>query len=116
MYELIKDAKLKFPPAPEVSEDGKDFIRCLLVREPKKRLGSLNDFDDLKKHKWFKDLNWDLLHEKKIEAPFKPKVVGDNWMDNFDEEFIKEEPLNSVVETNSELLSRYQKDFAEFSK
>jgi len=116
MYELIKDSKLKFPAIPEVSEEGKDFIRKLLVREPKKRLGSVNDVDELKSHPWFKDIDWDLLYQKKIEPPFKPRIAGDNFLDNFDEEFTKEDPINSYVGTDQSLLSQYQKDFADFGK
>jgi len=116
MYELIKDSKLKFPPLPEVSEEGKDFIKCLLVRDPKKRIGTTKDFEEIKNHKWFKDLDWDQLHAQKVEAPFKPKIAGDNFLDNFDEEFTKEDPINSYVGTNMDLLNRYQKEFADFSK
>ena len=53
-------------------------------------MGSLKDFDEIKAHKWFKDIDWALLNEKKITAPFIPKISGDNYLDNFDEEFIKE--------------------------
>jgi serum/glucocorticoid-regulated kinase 2 len=116
MYELIKDAKLKFPASPEVSEEGKDFIKSLLVREPKRRLGTSKDFEDIKNHKWFKDLDWDALHIKKLEAPFKPDTKGDNWVDNFDEEFTKEDPMNSYVGTDQGLLARYSKEFADFGK
>ena len=29
MYELIKETNLKFPTVPEISEEAKDFIRCV---------------------------------------------------------------------------------------
>lgn len=90
MYELIQTAQVKFPPAPEISPEAKDFILKLLNRDTKKRLGAGNDFDDIKSHPWFKDIDWDKLFNKKIEPPFKPKVSGDYWMDNFDQEFVQE--------------------------
>ena len=90
MYELIQTKQVEFPVAPEISADAKDFILKLLVRDPKKRLGTDKDFDDIKVHPWFKDLDWDALYNKKIEPPFKPKVSGDYWMDNFDQEFVSE--------------------------
>ena len=90
MYELIQTASVKFPPAPEITDDAKDFILKLLNRDVKARLGAVNDFEDIKKHNWLKDVDWQKLFEKKITPPFKPKVSGDNWMDNFDQEFVQE--------------------------
>lgn len=90
MYELIQTAPVKFPSAPEISSEAKDFILRLLQKDPKKRMGSGGDFDDIKKHAWFKDIDWDKLYNKKIEPPFKPKVSGEKWMDNFDQEFVQE--------------------------
>ena len=29
MYELIKEANLKFPSVPQISDEGKDFIKCV---------------------------------------------------------------------------------------
>ena len=90
MYELIQTAPVKFPPAPEISPAAKDFILKLLERDVKKRLGAVGDFDEIKKHAWFKDIDWDKLYNKNIEPPFKPKVSGNKWMDNFDKEFVQE--------------------------
>ena len=90
MYELIQSAPVKFPPAPEISVDAKDFIVKLLHRDAKKRLGAGGDFEDIKKHSWFKDIDWEKLYNKKVIPPFKPKVTGDNWMENFDQEFVQE--------------------------
>ena len=97
MYELIQTATLKFPPAPEISEDAKDFISKLLVRDVKKRLGTVGDFEEIKKHSWFKDIDWEKLYNKKIVPPFKPKVTGDAWMDNFDQEFVQEGNSSNLI-------------------
>jgi hypothetical protein len=68
-----------------------------LNKEPSRRFGCKNDFDDLKKHPWFNDINWDNLYNKKLDTPFKPKVAGENWQDNFDEEFIKEGKIRNYT-------------------
>jgi len=114
MYDLIRECNLSFPQTPDISKEGKDFIKLLLNKDASKRLGAMSDFDDIKKHPWFSDLDWDLLYQKKIEPPFKPKVSGENWLDNFDEEFTKEEAINSYAPANLDLLNQYQKDFDEF--
>jgi serum/glucocorticoid-regulated kinase 2 len=115
MYELIRECDLKFPSSPSATEEAKDFIRRLLVKDPKKRLGAAHDFDDMKKHPWFNDINWDKLAKKEIDTPFKPQVQGDKWLANFDEEFTQEEAINSYAAANLDLISKYQKDFDEFT-
>jgi len=114
MYDLIRECNLKIASSPPVSAEAKDFIKKMLVKDPKKRLGAANDFDEIKKHPWFNDLDWDKLYKKEIEPPFKPQVSGDKWLANFDEEFTQEEAINSYAQPNMDLLNKYQKDFEEF--
>ena len=54
------------------SENSRDFINKLLQRRPVKRLG-YSGIKELKNHSWMKDINWDLLKNKKIKSPFIPK-------------------------------------------
>ena len=61
-----------------------------MVRDIKKRMGSFKDFDEISTHKWLKDINWDLLYQKKMETPFIPTISGDSYLDYFDEECTKE--------------------------
>jgi serine/threonine protein kinase len=49
----------------------------LLDRDPKKRLGGgPNDAEDIKRHPYFADVDWDKLFKKQVKPPFKPKVVS----------------------------------------
>jgi serine/threonine protein kinase len=50
-----------------------DFINKSLQRKPSNRLG-LNGPSEVKTHIWLKDIDWQALIEKKIEAPFKPDI------------------------------------------
>ncbi len=52
-----------------MSPDAYDFIDKLLCMDPAKRLGS-NGIDEIKKHPFFKDINWDKVLD--MEPPFKP--------------------------------------------
>jgi hypothetical protein len=49
----------------------------------------------LKAHPFFKNIDWDKLLRKELEAPYKPKLVSEEDTDKFDTEFtqveIKEE-------------------------
>lgn len=64
------------PPIPDsLGKDVADFISKLLVKDPRKRLGGgEEDAKELKRHAFFKNLNWDALANKKLPAPFKPVI------------------------------------------
>lgn len=51
-YRRISRVDLRFPPRPEVSEDAKDLIRRLLVKEPSQRM----KLRDVPNHPWVKRL------------------------------------------------------------
>jgi hypothetical protein len=38
--------------------------------------------------------------DKELVAPFKPKVDGDSFLDNFDEEFTRENAKDSIVKVD----------------
>lgn len=44
----------------------------LFERDPDKRLGVTGN---IRIHPFFKTINWSLLEKRKVEPPFKPKVV-----------------------------------------
>ena len=65
---------LAFPETPSVSEDCKDLIQALLVRDPSKRLGARGGADEIKRHSFFKDIHWELIRNE--TPPFKPQSRG----------------------------------------
>jgi len=99
MYHKIQHGVLRFPPF--LSEECKHLIVALLARDPKKRLGSTDDFEDLKAHAFFAPLDWEKVYAKDIDAPFKPKVDGIEDTSNFDEEFLREPVVDSVVQQST---------------
>lgn len=115
MFNAIKEKEVVFSSKVSLSLEGKDFITQLLRKKPADRLGS-KGAAEIKAHPWLSKINWKLLSEKKVEAPFKPKITGDYDVDNFDSEFTKEEAMNSVIpNSNMGLVNRYQKEFKGFS-
>ena len=51
------------------SEEAKDLINKLLVINPKSRLGSgIDGVDKLKRHPYFKNIDWKDLEELKIHS------------------------------------------------
>ncbi|KAF8528809.1 Pkinase-domain-containing protein [Hysterangium stoloniferum] len=86
MYKNICFGKIRFPKG-VIGEDGKLFVKGLLNRNPKHRLGAINDAAELKAHPFFKSIDWEALSRKQVTPPFRPNVESDESTTNFDPEF-----------------------------
>uniref|UniRef100_A0A0W0FC39 Agc akt protein kinase n=1 Tax=Moniliophthora roreri TaxID=221103 RepID=A0A0W0FC39_MONRR len=86
MYRNICFGKIRFPKG-VINEDGKQFVKGLLNRNPKHRLGANRDAAELKEHPFFKSIDWHALSLKQVTPPFKPVVESDESTANFDPEF-----------------------------
>ncbi|WFD33499.1 non-specific serine/threonine protein kinase [Malassezia cuniculi] len=86
MYRNICFGKIKFPRG-AISDDGKQFVKGLLNRNPKHRLGAQRDAQDLREHPFFKEIDFEALARKQIPPLFKPLVESDESVANFDPEF-----------------------------
>ncbi|XP_063804664.1 ribosomal protein S6 kinase alpha-5 isoform X2 [Pseudophryne corroboree] len=95
--EISKRILRSDPPYPaEMSELVKDLIRGLLKKNPNKRLGCGSDgSDEIKKHPFFQNINWDDLAAKKVPAPFQPIIKDELDVGNFAEEFTEMDPTYS---------------------
>ena len=115
MYELITNKELRFPKKFNVSDEAKDLLKKLLVKQQNQRFGINGGFDEIKKHPFFKDMDFQALEAKKIEAPFKPILQDSFDVTNFDDEFTSEELVSSeITEKNMDLIKRNQDLFDEF--
>ena len=115
MYELITKAELRFPKKIKISDEARDLLIKLLVKNQKERLGIKGGFEEIKQHPFFKDVDFKSLEEKKIEAPFKPVLEGSFDVRNFDEEFTSEELVSSeITEKNIEFIKKNQDQFDDF--
>ena len=116
MYELIKTSSVKFPKRINLSEDAKDIIRKLLEKNPKKRLGSQNGIEEIKNHPFFQSIDFNLIEQKKIKAPFIPELSSDTDVQYFDEEFTNEEVgMSYIPRKNMEVIKKNQNKFKDFS-
>ncbi|KAK9323928.1 kinase-like domain-containing protein [Lipomyces orientalis] len=86
MYKNIAFGKVRFPKD-ALSPEGKSFVKGLLNRNPKHRLGAIEDARELRAHPFFADIDWDLLVQKKVPPPFKPHLSSETDTSNFDPEF-----------------------------
>ncbi len=86
MYKNIAFGKVRFP-RDALSTEGRNFVKGLLNRNPKHRLGAIDDAEELKAHPFFADINWVALTKKNVVPPFKPKLKSVLDTSNFDPEF-----------------------------
>uniref|UniRef100_A0A182MX20 Mitogen-activated protein kinase n=1 Tax=Anopheles culicifacies TaxID=139723 RepID=A0A182MX20_9DIPT len=79
-----------------LSPEATDFIRKLLVKDPKRRLGSgKTDASELKSHPFLRSINWSRLVRKQIQAPFPPVAENDRDTRNFSSEFTKQDVVEN---------------------
>jgi serine/threonine protein kinase SCH9 len=86
MYKNIAFGKVRFP-RDALSSEGRSFVKGLLNRNPKHRLGAQRDAEELKEHPFFSDIDWDALAKKNVAPPFKPILKSEEDVSNFDPEF-----------------------------
>jgi serum/glucocorticoid-regulated kinase 2 len=116
MYDLIKSGSLSFPDSIKINEEyqkykisdaAKDLISKLLEKDPGLRLGR-KGLEEIKKHPFFDEIKFSMIRNKKIKAPFKPKIGKNNGLENFDEEFLNMDIRESPV---ADWISDYQNKF-----
>jgi serine/threonine protein kinase len=98
MYKNIAFGKVRFP-RDTLTTEGRNFVKGLLNRNPKHRLGATDDAEELKRHPFFNDIDWEALTKKQIAPPFKPKLKSETDTSNFDPEFTN--ALNGASSLNA---------------
>jgi serum/glucocorticoid-regulated kinase 2 len=98
LFENIKQAPLEFPPY--VSATARDLIMKLLNRNPKKRLGCTIGADEIKRHPFFKVIDWTKLFNRCYKPP-EPYLK--KRFDNFLQ-------LSPSMQTNSEVYEKMKKE------
>lgn len=62
-----------------------DLIKSLLSKDPSKRLGNLKGgAEDIKNHPWFTDIDWKLVHDKKMSPPIVPVISSQGDASNYE--------------------------------
>lgn len=100
MYEKIIRAKLHYPAY--LSPEARSILSALLDRDPKTRLGSNGDANEVKSHPFFAGIDWEKLARKEVPTPFKP-ITTEGQLDttNIDDEFKRETPKDTPVQAST---------------
>ena len=81
---VLKTGNIKYPVY--LSKDSIAILNALFTHDPDKRLGS-DGVDKIKKHPFFKNIDWDAIFAKKIKPPFIPRISSDSDTKYIDSEF-----------------------------
>ena len=99
LYNSIVKKQLLFPEF--FSDTIKDLLKKLLEKNPKKRIGVT---EDVKKHKFFKDIEWNELEFKRIKPPLDLVSIKKKY----------EKKLNNKkdnISNNKDKKENFHKDF-----
>lgn len=110
IYEKILLGRLVFPA--HFDSASRDLIKKLLTADRTKRLGNLRDgVIDVKKHRFFKGIDWEALLNKQTIAPIIPVADHDGDTSNF-EEYEEEEGFEYC--TDPTVVDFYEETFKDF--
>ncbi|KAG9044224.1 Serine/threonine kinase [Tulasnella sp. UAMH 9824] len=112
----IFDAILEDEPLYPITmpRDAVSLLQKLLTRDPNRRLGSgESDAEEIKKHRFFNDTNWDDVLDKRVPPPYLPAITSPVDTSNFDTEFTREQ--HTLTPTRGQLSAQDQAEFQDFS-
>ncbi|KAF7223391.1 protein kinase N2 [Nothobranchius furzeri] len=113
VFDSIVNDEVRYPRF--LSTEAISIMRRLLRRSPERRLGAgERDAEEVKKHLFFRNIDWDGLLAKKVKPPFVPTIQSSSDVSNFDEEFTSEAPILTPPREPRALNSEEQKLFSDF--
>ncbi|KYN01017.1 PREDICTED: cAMP-dependent protein kinase catalytic subunit PRKX [Cyphomyrmex costatus] len=73
IYEKILSGRIEWPK--HMDPIAKDLIKKLLIADRTKRLGNMRQgAEDVKRHRWFKLVEWPLVPQRALTPPIRPRV------------------------------------------
>uniref|UniRef100_A0A674CTX2 protein kinase C n=1 Tax=Salmo trutta TaxID=8032 RepID=A0A674CTX2_SALTR len=113
VFDSIVNDEVRYPRF--LSTEAISVMRRLLRRSPERRLGAgERDAEEVKKHLFFRNMDWNGLLAKKVKPPFVPTIQDSNDVSNFDDEFTSEAPILTPPREPRALSGDEQDMFSDF--
>uniref|UniRef100_A0A671K8I3 protein kinase C n=1 Tax=Sinocyclocheilus anshuiensis TaxID=1608454 RepID=A0A671K8I3_9TELE len=113
VFDSIVNDEVRYPRF--LSTEAISIMRRLLRRNPERRLGAgEGDAEEVKRHPFFRNMDWAALLAKKTRPPFLPTIKGREDVSNFDDEFTSEAPILTPPRELRVLTVSEQEMFADF--
>ncbi|CAD8062320.1 unnamed protein product [Paramecium sonneborni] len=120
IYNSILTEQIQFPGYIHISSLLKDLIQSLLQKNPEDRLGNQNGIIEILHHKWFQDIDFNAILNKKITPPYKPYPLKYNFdeeeFNKGDAEFRKQFQINLQKEFQNVDTANYLLDDFYYSR
>ncbi|XP_034948028.1 atypical protein kinase C isoform X2 [Chelonus insularis] len=91
LFQVILQKTIRIPRS--LSVKAASVLKGFLCKDPNERLGcgrGPSAFLDIVAHPFFKAIDWELLEQKQVTPPYKPRLESDRDLANFPPEFIDE--------------------------
>ena len=83
IYQKIMDGYYEFPP--HIEPKARDLIKSFLCADRSQRLGcQRKGSEEIKEHKWFRGVDWQVVFSRKIPPPWVPKIRNSSDTQYFD--------------------------------
>ncbi|XP_034754016.1 protein kinase C epsilon type-like [Etheostoma cragini] len=94
-----------------LSKEAVSILKAFMTKSPSKRLGCVAAQgleEAIKFHVFFREIDWTLLEQRKIRPPFKPRIKTKRDVNNFDQDFTREEP--NLTPTEASIIKQINQD------
>ncbi|XP_044758172.1 atypical protein kinase C isoform X2 [Coccinella septempunctata] len=90
LFQVILEKTIRIPRS--LSVKAANVLKGFLNKNPADRLGchSPDSFSEITSHQFFKSIDWDMLEQKHVPPPYKPRLDSDRDLANFPPEFTDE--------------------------
>jgi len=105
LFKQIKDSPVMIPKA--MSPELKDLLSKLFVKDPNYRLGAKFGAIEVKSHPWYARVDWDAIYNKRIIAPYVPKLEHDSDISYFDVQFTSQDPESYTCSKSGKFFSQF---------
>ena len=107
VYQKILKGKIRFPSG--FDSNAKSLVKHLLEKDLSKRYGNLqNGINDIKKHRFFSEFDWEKLLNEEINPPYHPKVKSENDISNFSSYPDSDNETASVSEGDDPFIANFK--------
>eukprot|EP00090_Calanus_glacialis_P000867 TRINITY_DN10616_c0_g1_i1.p1 TRINITY_DN10616_c0_g1~~TRINITY_DN10616_c0_g1_i1.p1 ORF type:complete len:599 (-),score=219.13 TRINITY_DN10616_c0_g1_i1:245-2041(-) len=90
LFQVILEKTIRIPRS--LSVKAASILKGFLNKNPAERLGCNRDhgFMEIMTHPFFKTIEWELLEQKQLPPPYRPRLEGERDLANFPPEFTDE--------------------------
>ncbi|XP_069691523.1 atypical protein kinase C-like isoform X2 [Periplaneta americana] len=113
LFQVILEKTIRIPRS--LSVKAASVLKGFLNKNPADRLGCHRDtgFLDIVNHPFFKSIDWEMLEQKQVAPPYKPRLESDRDLANFPPEFT-DEPVHLTPDDTRVIEKIDQTEFEGF--